>query len=175
MLEALNLKVNDLTGPVPPIIFNMCKLYGIYFGSNHNLTGPKLGNENSGLPTLEQITIHYNSFISQIQLRSASCRYFRIVGSIRLKVLYQHGWASWLVSISFSSVVIMTLLPQHPCCICQIGIMHLVVEAISVEFVSLTTWIHFSFSWSHTVYVLLLFDGLNKILSCNIGILSCSR
>jgi Leucine-rich repeat (LRR) protein len=74
MLEVLILQGNQLSGSVPPTIFNMSRLQKMVLGSNNNLTGPIPGNVTFILPMLQKMDLYQNNFFGRIPLGLAACQ-----------------------------------------------------------------------------------------------------
>uniref|UniRef100_J3N820 non-specific serine/threonine protein kinase n=1 Tax=Oryza brachyantha TaxID=4533 RepID=J3N820_ORYBR len=76
MLQAFVLQFNQFSGSLPPAISNMSRLEKLYATGN-NLTGPipfPAGNQSSGLPMIQIVSLSLNRFTGRIPPGLAACR-----------------------------------------------------------------------------------------------------
>jgi Leucine-rich repeat (LRR) protein len=104
MLQVLVFEVNQLSGSIPPTIFNMSTLEGLYMDKN-NLSGPIPGNQSFSLPMVQVITLGGNKFIGRIPLGLAECQTLQVL-DLNGNLFADHvpAWLAKLPQLNFLSI-----------------------------------------------------------------------
>ncbi|WVZ50105.1 hypothetical protein U9M48_001392 [Paspalum notatum var. saurae] len=104
-LQVLVLQMNQLSGSVPPAIFNMSELQELYITGN-NLSGPiPGGNQSFNLPRIQGMALSENKFTGRIPLGISTCQTLqRLTLSVNLFEDHVPAWLATLSQLNFISI-----------------------------------------------------------------------